>query len=135
MIQSLIHTTENGNLYIYDDESRLSLLVHPDFEKASNESIDADEYYVKKYNYLKEHGFFAKSKLVNFETMTESMVKENFIQTQQIGFEVTDFCNLSCTYCGYGELYHVFDEIHVHERLSPIKTDEQFIVFTFWLVV
>ena len=32
-------------------------------------------------------------------------IKEYLANTPQITFEVTERCNLSCTYCGYGKLY------------------------------
>ena len=116
MIQSLIHTTENNNLYIYDDQRRLSMLIHPEFKKAYENSTDVNPYYLKKYAYLREHSFFAKSDFANFETVNESMVKESIIQTSQIVFEVTDSCNLNCTYCGYGELYEVFNARNHNNR-------------------
>lgn len=110
MIQSFIHTSENSNLYIYDDQHRLSILVHPEFEKAYEEKKHIDPYYLKKYAYLKAHGFFAKPQCADFITLKDSMVEENIINTKQIVFEVTDSCNLNCTYCAFGELYEGFDE-------------------------
>ena len=109
MIQSLIHTSENNNFYIYDDQHRLSMLVHPEFEKAYEKSIDADPYYYKKYTYLKDHGFFAKPKISEFINLKESTVKNNIVDTQQIVFETTDSCNLNCTYCALGEFYEGYD--------------------------
>jgi uncharacterized protein len=110
MIESFIHTSENNNLYIYDDQKRLSILVHPEFKKVYENSNDSDPYYKKKYSYLRDYSFFAKPKLVNFRTLEESMVRGNIINTKQIVFEVTDLCNLNCTYCSLGELYEGFDE-------------------------
>jgi len=109
MIKSLIHTTENNNLYIYDDQSRLSMLIHPELKKAHEKSTDVNPYYQKKYEYLKKYGFFSKSSSANFEILSEARVKETLINTPQVTFEVTDACNLNCTYCGYGDLYEVFD--------------------------
>jgi uncharacterized protein len=108
MIQSLIHTTENNNSYIYDDQRRLSMLIHPELKKAHENTKNANTYYLKKYKYLKSHGFFSQSK-VDFEIITEKIVKESLINTEQIVFEVTDSCNLNCTYCGFGELYEGYD--------------------------
>jgi uncharacterized protein len=36
-------------------------------------------------------------------------IKRNLINLSQLVFEVTDGCNLSCKYCGYGELYDGYD--------------------------
>lgn len=110
MIQSFVFTSENSNMYLYDDQHRLSLLVHPEFEKASKKSTDSDPYYLKKVAYLKTHGFFAKSRPYEFELLEESMVRENIKDVHQIVFEVTDACNLSCTYCSLGKLYEGFEE-------------------------
>lgn len=110
MIQSFLFKSDNNNWYIYDDQHRLSVLVHPEFEKSYRKSVDADPYYLKKYAYLKAHGFFGKPKVVNFRALEEVNVKENLIHANQIVFEVTDSCNLKCTYCAFGELYEGFDE-------------------------
>jgi len=110
MIVSFIFKSESGNLYIYDDEYRLSILIHPEFEKAYKKSNDADLYYIKKYAYLRSNGFFAKPRNVDFTTLEESMVKDNIINTKQVVFEATGLCNLNCTYCGLGDLYERYDE-------------------------
>ena len=122
MTQSFIHKSDNNNFYLYDDHRMLSMLVHPEFEKVCKSSTDIDPYYIEKYAYLKNYGFFAKPKLANLETVIdESTVKESIIQTQQIIFEVTDLCNLNCTYCVFGELYEEFDaknQKHINTRNS-----------------
>ena len=110
MLKSIIHTTENNNSYIYDDQHRLSMLIHPDFIKANDNIMDADPYYFEKKNYLQSYGLFTNSKLVDFAYLDEYMVNEDFIETKQIVFEVTDSCNLNCAYCAFGDLYEVFDE-------------------------
>lgn len=102
---------------MYDDQHRLSLLVHPKFEKAYKNAVDPDPYYSKKYEYLKAHGFFGKPKVINFGTLEELSVKESIINTNQIVFEVTDSCNLKCTYCAFGELYEGFDE-RIGEKIN-----------------
>lgn len=117
MIQSLIHTTDNSNSYIYDDQYRLSILIHPALKEVHEKSIDLDPYYVKKYNYLKEHGFFTEPKLPKYGTVTETMITDGISQISQIVFEVTDSCNLNCTYCGYGGMYEVFDK-RTHHNIN-----------------
>jgi len=110
MIQTFIYTSKNSNSYIYDDQHRLSLLIHPELEKAFDKMNDTNPYYLKKYTYLKDHGFFSEPKFANFKTaVNESMVIESIIQTHQIVFETTDFCNLNCLYCSFGELYQGYD--------------------------
>lgn len=46
-------------------------------------------------------------------------VKYYFANTPQITFEVTDACNLKCTYCGYGQFYSDYDT-RENKRL-PVK--------------
>ena len=110
MKQSFIHTSENNNLYIYDDRSRLSLLVHPEFEKVHKKSTDVSPYYLRKYEYFKKNGFFEKPKHVRFIKLEESVVLDNIRNVKQIVFETTDSCNLNCMYCSLGALYEGFDE-------------------------
>lgn len=45
----------------------------------------------------------------NFLKIKWQDVKSNLVNLSQLVFEVTDVCNLSCKYCGYGELYEGFD--------------------------
>jgi uncharacterized protein len=85
------------------------MLVHPEFKKVYEKSMDADPYYLKKYEYLKKYDFFSNPKPINFGTIDESIVKDNIAQTPQIVFETTDFCNLDCSYCSFGDFYEGFD--------------------------
>jgi uncharacterized protein len=103
------------------------MLMHPKLKKVHETTINADSYYEEKYTYLKNHGFFSESKMANLKTVVnESKVKESIIQTPQIIFEVTDFCNLSCTYCAQGELYEKTDDknsknINIHSAINLLK--------------
>jgi Arylsulfatase regulator (Fe-S oxidoreductase) len=127
MIQSFIHKTENNNLYIYDDQQRLSVLIHPRFEKVHEKSTALDSYYLKKFEYLKKHGFFSNSKPANFlESIDESIVKNNIFQLPHIVFEVTNSCNLDCTYCCFGKLYEGYDtrnfkNINTHKAIKLLE--------------
>lgn len=106
MLNTIIHTSENNNFYLYDDPRRGSFLIHPELAKAQEEAADTDPYYRKKYAYLKNHGFFGTSEAIAFKTeVDESTVKKGITETKQIVFEVTDACNLKCSYCVLGELY------------------------------
>ena len=48
MIQSIFHTSEKGNVYLYDNQRRFSMLAHPKL-KNIHESLVDDSYYSKKY--------------------------------------------------------------------------------------
>ena len=109
MINTIIHTTDSNNSYIYDYFNRLSMLIHPEFEKVYQKNSNVDLYYLKKYDYLKEHGFFSNHVPDNFGILDEKMVENSIVQTRQIVFETTDSCNLNCTYCALGDLYRGYD--------------------------
>jgi uncharacterized protein len=89
--------------------------------------MDVDSYYLDKYAYLKRNGFFFERKFVNLESeIDESIVKDCIIQTPQIVFEVTDCCNLRCSYCAQGELYESSDNkadknISIHSAIKLLK--------------
>lgn len=110
MIQTHIYTSNNNNSYMYDLASRLSMLIHPQLENAYKNLTNTDSYYLGKYEYLKNHNFFSESKSPNFVTLTDSSVENNIFKTEQIVFEVTDFCNLDCSYCTFGELYQGYEK-------------------------
>lgn len=120
MKQSFFYTSENKNSYIYDDSNMLSLLVHPELKKAFEMSADTDSYYMKKYSYLKANGFFTNPKPTEFAVLEESIVEDNIKNLRQVVFEVTDACNLSCTYCAFGELYNGYDE-RINKKIDPHK--------------
>lgn len=87
------------------------MLVHPILKDIHLKTIKEDDpYYRQKYNYLVQHGLFSESQSIEFGDLTEAMIKESLIQTPQITFETTDYCNLNCTYCSFGDLYEGFDE-------------------------
>lgn len=43
------------------------------------------------------------------EFLTPDDIEWSLINLSQISFEVTDACNLNCTYCGYGDFYSDYD--------------------------
>lgn len=132
MVQSIICTSENDNFYLYNDESRLSMLIHPKLSRICESpmdiiDMDGDSYYWGKYAYLKRNGFFSERKFVNLESeIDESLVKNSIIKTPQIVFEVTACCNLRCSYCSQGELYESSDRkagknINIHSAVKLLK--------------
>ncbi|WP_165042829.1 radical SAM peptide maturase [Dysgonomonas sp. ZJ709] len=44
------------------------------------------------------------------EYLNLDIAKKSIANTDQLTFEVTDMCNLNCTYCGYGDLYSDHDK-------------------------
>jgi len=132
MEQSIIHTSENDNFYLYNDKLRLSMLIHPQLYKICESPMDildkdVDPYYLGKYAYLKRKDFFSERKFVNLESeIDESIVKDCITKTPQIVFEVTDRCNLRCSYCALGELYESSERktgknINIHSAIKLLK--------------
>jgi len=117
MRESVIHSTKNDNLYLYDAQHEFSMLIHPELGKVYQKSIHADSYYLKKYKYLRRYGFWGKSEPVVFETtLDESKIKEEIVNARRLVFEVTEHCNLNCTYCTLGELYDFGDKKRRRKR-------------------
>ncbi len=127
MDQSIVFITESNNSYIYDQERMLSMVIHPKLKDVIEGISNSNLYYKKKYNYLKRWGFFSKKQIDNIETnIDEAKVKQSIIQTPQILFEVTDFCNLNCTYCALGEMYQWTESrnkknLNIHSAISLLR--------------
>ncbi len=51
--------------------------------------------------------------------LTAENIKTYLANTPQITFEITECCNLSCLYCGYGKLYN--NKGKRHNRMMPIE--------------
>lgn len=51
--------------------------------------------------------------------LTAENIKSYLANTPQITFEITEACNLSCLYCGYGKLYN--NKGKRHNRMMPIE--------------
>ena len=98
-MKSIIHSTENNNFYLYDTQRILSMLIHPELKKIHEKSTDIniDAYYLKKYSYLVNHGFFGEAKPFEFKAnitcqfscyTTNNRRSETFKQKQKIGLNV-----------------------------------------------
>ncbi|MBI5541254.1 MAG: radical SAM protein [Bacteroidia bacterium] len=58
-----------------------------------------DPYYQNKRFFLKYYNWFLKKENQNFEELNESMIIDSFTNSPGIVFELTQNCNLCCTYC------------------------------------
>jgi uncharacterized protein len=96
---TIIVKSDSGNIYMIDAENH-----HIGLSQQSG-----DEYFSKKINYLKEHGIGCPKSTEQL-FLSGQDVKQQFINTLQIVFEVTDACNMNCRYCGYGDIYYDHDE-------------------------
>lgn len=71
---------------------------------------DENDYYYKKYLFLESNGFFTNVETEFTVQYSPKNIKSNLANLRQLLIEVTDGCNLSCKYCGYGELYGDYDK-------------------------
>lgn len=114
MKSTIAFKSKHNNHYLYDFNYSLVLLLHPFLyavmEEGANSAetnIAAKAYYRKKYLFLKNNGWFREYPFVKkvSRLLTEQDVTTQIANTEQLTFEVTESCNLNCSYCGYGELY------------------------------
>lgn len=119
--------TNNGNHYLYNYSKKQILFIHPIIInlfllwKENNKKLTLNKvlsgdlkfeksdisYYYKKFNFLLNNGFFNNKEIKN---KVQYNIDKNTIDYQlanvpQVTFEVTERCNLDCTYCGYGKFY------------------------------
>lgn len=134
MIRPVIFHTEKGNEYLYSPVRNQITLSHPllnhfvqldeapgALESIVNEAKKSGSYELvtygtftakeinllyNKYLFLKKHGYYKPRKHLNLEgRMTTSVLDDNIQRIKQIIFEVTEDCNLNCTYCTYSKFY------------------------------
>ena len=105
--------TEYGHQYVYSDVLHYFLYVPEKMKIAMRGSghnvVGATDYYMRKFNFLREYHFFDTEEIAFQTDCTEDLVKQNMACLRQLLIEVTDKCNLKCKYCGYGEFYSNYD--------------------------
>ncbi len=68
------------------------------------------ELYHQQYEFLKDHSFLEPEKTETvYGNISASQMEDVIESIRYIVFEVTDNCNLKCTYCAYGECYTGYD--------------------------
>ena len=134
MKKTVSFSTKNGNSFIYSPFRNQLLLCHPlirhlfeletsgtnlknyiDFLPASQAlvtsqlyrfSYDELVYQWGKYRFLKRNHFFKTPRPINLNgRLSPSRVAGDLRKIQQVIFETTEECNLSCTYCTYSKFY------------------------------
>jgi uncharacterized protein len=115
--------------YYLDSNIPQVLLIHPEFGKIirryqdcklsksefgntkKTDGTDTD-YYHRLYSFLKDNGYFGNYKNIelNDREYSEDSIRFFIANTEQIVFEVTENCNMKCSYCGFGNLYSNSEE-------------------------
>lgn len=99
------------NSYYHSDKNKEFYFLPPELKNTiSTSSEDGYSYYKKKYQFWKDKGVFNESdNQIDIQYHLE-YIESNIANLRQLLIEVTDGCNLSCQYCGYGELYANYDK-------------------------
>jgi len=134
MKRSLFFTSGKGNSYLYSPYRKQILATHPllkHFHQLDQQQINFDQwissnsqddsvtipeigtfplqevqYQKRKYRFLKKNGFFRPEKKLSLDgRLLKADIRKNIASVKQIIFEVTEDCNLNCTYCTYGKYY------------------------------
>ncbi|MFC2101891.1 radical SAM peptide maturase [Bacteroidota bacterium] len=134
MKNAIFFTSGKGNCYLYSPYRNQLRLCHPlithfhnldqqgvilrhwlsSFRKTQQIVLEGmgrftyseASYQLKKYRFLKKHGFLKPAKRIHIDyRLKNSDIKKNIASVKQIIFEVTEDCNLDCTYCTYSKYY------------------------------
>lgn len=130
MHSTICTTSSKGNYYLYDFLKKEFMPCHPlihlcyrldeknmletlpnivdETEHSITERYSQDilEYYKNKYLSLKARGYFSDIFKDPFAKYSAQSITETLSNVGSIVFEVTDACNLNCTYCINGGLYN-----------------------------
>lgn len=103
-----------GNYYLYNMEECIFQLIHPEMNKIFSRHVNKTEevslYYINKYKYWINNNIFIEKNVKNeISTLNDSIVKNSLLSTPQLTFEVTEKCNLKCSYCIYSDIYSNHD--------------------------
>jgi len=131
-MKDVIFTTKNSNSYVYNYNVKNFTYLHPIikfyidlqnkqinidnyihttniYRKIQNKKYTKNEliYYLKKYNFYREQGILNNNVIkFNFNGEHEKVnIDKNLANISEIVYEVTEVCNLDCSYCCYGALY------------------------------
>lgn len=149
MNPSILCKTENENNYLYNFNLNQVMLIHPIFKYILNLVKRGDDpgtwmanltgdgikinnhgpftkeeiqYYYHKYLLFSINNLFAEVKQEEkFNgTITAEQIYRILSNVKNVVFEVTEACNLNCTYCNFGEYYENYDK-RENKRLSITK--------------
>lgn len=138
MIHPTVFCSDGGNKYIYFPAKQMTLLAHPllvrliehyyekvdvfawfktllDRTESLREygifSLQEAEYHIKLFNTLYENGFLAEIQPAKKHVfrLTPDVIKREFANLSHVLLELTQRCNLNCSYCGYGKMYDKFE--------------------------
>ena len=103
--------SKTGNRYLYSSKWHS---FHYDIDEKQYVDLGMgesfEEYKERKDAFFVNNGCAQKNIPTIVTRYSREMIENNLSNTRQLLIEVTDGCNLSCKYCGYGELYGNYDK-------------------------
>ena len=130
-----IYKTNNNNTYLYSFYKQQTILLHPLLEYIINKVLDNQDisyllmqteitienktyntqelnHYYKKYLFFVENDFFKEININEFLSgrISNIDVEKTLNSVQNLTFEITEKCNLSCKYCIYGDNYIIHSD-------------------------
>lgn len=108
----LIIETKHKNNYLYSYNKNSIIYITKSLSniisKKDNKKIICNTNDISLYNLLLENGYFDKINILHNirKEICENDIKMNIHNIKNVVFELTESCNLSCKYCGYGKLYN-----------------------------
>lgn len=155
MKNTILFKSKSENTYLYDSEQSSLLYTHPVLNqicKLKELSIDDSEiykilldeysnyteeslsYYLKKYYFLLECGFMQTT---DYGDVLSAKISAKTIESQlsnldNLVFQVTNDCNLSCKYCCYGDLYK--NTVFPEKKMMDFSTAKKVIdyMYGYW---
>lgn len=105
--------SKNENHYFISEKDKMVIYIPKKFlsffaDNAISEN-NKDTYYSKKKAFFQNGGIvdeFAPRMITEYDPF---QIKSNLANLRMLLIEVTDECNLSCKYCGYGVMYNNYD--------------------------
>lgn len=79
----------------------------PEWLESLGENKQELQYYYNYFLFLKANGYFedVEKRGLHEKETSAGMMEYFFTNTDRVALEVTESCNLDCTYCGLGDLY------------------------------
>lgn len=98
------------NNYVYLECLKYLIYVPKELSLFFHGEKEVEDYYLKKYLFLRDKGLVYEKKEIKFEPhYDKSKILTNLANLRQFLIEVTDLCNMKCRYCGYGDFYSNHD--------------------------
>lgn len=139
MESTSLFKSQRGNFYLYDNKMSYLINCHPILseiivmskeegtnilqhlcKKFPQFTQDDFKYYYHKFLFLQENGLFQKMDMEKHLAgkISALTVDEQIANVNDIVFQITNLCNLSCVYCCYGELYDNTDRDTLHNVMN-----------------